>query len=605
MNDCFAKISIGDTNVLSISTDGTYEITSLFPVATVHDSETIMQENSCLLQCYSNGCVNKVSLSDLLKLRKNYTYSHGIFTSSTLQFCSDCTENDFVLAFFEKDNKKYISIISVGSLTIHSMLGLKGDYFIKTTFDIIRGWFILSYEQKIKVPTIIAHCSRNGYLCLDNQVCNDEILWLNDNVFKLYNNQILQPDQTETTKTLNDDENDDDYDFSSLIGIDKEESLRDKFSGYLNNGRSIPIGQSHVKDVLSLCKSKDDFWRTIKCLLECNVVIYRSSIVSYFKSNPDGVFAPNRDILDSIVKLIFSTDQKIEKNLEFLYPFHEMLSKEDLSIIRNKVKGLSKPEDIHLFGSLLNYTPQELIDYCLDSISPASYYCIYEILQKEYIKGNIYRFNKLFDYVSVSIDYNLYEGKLIKDLIYYEFQKERKKKNLELFKIKSGGYSEFSKLCTSYIGKKKYKEAIDNIPTLVGKRLDVRYARTYQNHHLLMTNSGIRVLLPKALCTGITKEDSLVNVFIVKADKAYETLYATQILPVDYKRITQIPLLNPGDIIEVSFNINNGAPTTYNCYKKIKVSIDYSNKTIDYVTKYKARVVRQTSDKYHYLVELI
>lgn len=604
MSECFAQFPLGDATEFSINTDGTYAFVSL-PSEAVNNTGAIIQESSCILQCYSNGYVNKVSLSELMQLRKDFTYSHGIFTKSTLQFCGVCNENDSVLAFFEKAGKKCLSIISIGSLTLHSMLGLKGDCFIKTTFDVIQGWFILSYEQRIKVPTIIAHCSRNGYLYVDNQVCNDEILWLNDNVFKLYDNQILQPENTETKKTLDDDADDDDLDFSSLIGIDKEESLRDKFSGYLNNGRSIPIGQSHVKDVLSLCKSKDDFWRTIKCLLECNVVIYRSPIVSYFKSNPDGIFVPKREVLDSMIKLIFSTNEKIEKNLEFLYPFREMLTKDDLSIIQNKVKGLSKPEDIHLYGLLLNYTSRVLIDYCLDNISSASYYCIYEILLKEYEKGNIHRFNKLFDYVSCSIDYNCIEGRLIKELIYFVFLKDRKYKSPDLIKIQSDGYSEYSKLCSSYNGKKKYREAIDSIPTLVGKRLDVRYARTYQNHHLLMTNSGIRVLLPKALCTGITEEDSLVNVFIVMADKAYKTLYATQILPVDYKKITQIPLLNPGDIIEVSFNINNGAPTTYNCYKKIKVSVDYGNKTIDYGTRYKARVVRQTSDKYHYLIKLI
>lgn len=604
MSECFAQIPIGDSTEFLINTDGTYAFVSL-PSVAVNNTGAIIQESSCLLQCYSNGYVNKVSLSELMQLRKNYTYSHGIFTNSTLQSCIVCNENDFILAFFDKADKKSLSIISVGTLTMHSMLGLKGDYFIKTTFDVIRGWFILSYEQSLKVPTIIAHCSRNGYLCIDNQICNDEILWLNDNVFTLYNNQILQPERTETTKTLDDDANDDDYDFSSLIGIDKEESLRDKFSGYLNNGSSIPIGQSHVKDILSLCKRKDDFWRTIKCLLECNVLIYRSPIVSYFKSNPKGVFTPDNKILDSIIKLIFSTKEKVEKNLEFLYPFRELLSIGNLSFLQNNVKGLSKPENIHLYGSLMNFTPRILIDYCLDNISPASYYCIYEILQNEYEEESRNRFNKLFDYVSYSINYNCIEGRLIKDLIYFVFLKDRKYKSQDLIKIKTGGYPEYSKLCSSYNEKKKHKDALSNIQSLVGKRLNVRYARDYQNHYLLMTDSGIRVLLPKVLSTGINQEVSLVNVFIALADKAYETLYATQILPVDYKKITQIPLLNSGDIIDVSFNINNGSPTPHNCYKKIRVSIDYGNKTIDYGTKYKARVVRQTSDKYHYQVELI
>mgnify|MGYP003302750443 CR=1 FL=1 len=66
--------------------------------------------------------------------------------------------------------------------------------------------------------------------------------------------------------------------------IEKQDVLRDKFSSYLQIGRNIPIGQSHVKDILSLCTNKDDFWRVIKCLLECNVIIYRSPITLYNSS---------------------------------------------------------------------------------------------------------------------------------------------------------------------------------------------------------------------------------------------------------------------------------------------------------------------------------
>ena len=60
---------------------------------------------------------------------------------------------------------------------------------------------------------LLSEVLSNGYLYVDNQVCNDEILWLNDNVFKLYDNQILQPENTETKKTLDDDA-DDDFDES-------------------------------------------------------------------------------------------------------------------------------------------------------------------------------------------------------------------------------------------------------------------------------------------------------------------------------------------------------------------------------------------------------
>lgn len=119
-----------------------------------------------------------------------------------------------------------------------------------------------------------------------------------------------------------------------------------------------------------------------------------------------------------------------------------------------------------------------------------------------------------------------------------------------------------------------------------------------------MTYSGIRVLLPKCVTTDYLTEGSVANVLIAMADKPNNTLYATQKVPVDYKKILQTPLLNSGDIIEVTFDLN-GYPIAHKCYKKVKVSIDYSPKNIDYKARYEARVIRQTSDKYHYLVKLI
>ena len=56
--------------------------------------------------------------------------------------------------------------------------------------------------------------------------------------------------------------------------------------------------------------------------------------------------------------------------------------KEILQDIQSRIKGLSKPEDFHNYGVLFNYSSQELIDYCFEEASPASYYCIYEVLQK-------------------------------------------------------------------------------------------------------------------------------------------------------------------------------------------------------------------------------
>ena len=265
MSECFIKLQLGNSLLFSINTDGTYIRTALPIDAVEHDNGTISQESLCLLQCYSNGHINKVYVKELKQLRINFTYSHGIFPNSLLQFCDICTDDDFVIVLFEKLKIQYISIISVSILKSHTMLGLKGYNILKSTYDTILKWYILPSAQSVKVANLIAHCSRYGYISQESEDFTEELLWLNNNIIK-YCNKILHPELM-SPQTI--DDGDDTFcDFSNLIGEDKQIDLRKKFSDYLKNGRTIPIGQSHVKDVLSLCKSQDDFWRVIKCWLQ-------------------------------------------------------------------------------------------------------------------------------------------------------------------------------------------------------------------------------------------------------------------------------------------------------------------------------------------------
>lgn len=602
MSDSFVKIYIEDSSVLYLNTDGTYVLNNMPFDETKNDSVLLSKDNSCLLQCYSNGYVNKTSITEILRLRKGFTYSHGLFTGSNLQYCNVSTNDDFIIALFEKDGKKYVTIKSVAPITLHSMLGLKGDYFVKTTFDVIYNWSILSNEHSVNIPKIIAICLRTGYLSIDNSECSDELLWLDSNVFKLKDVPAQDLEQTTIPQKSEDDGNN--VDFSSLIGKENEASLRETFSGYLKSGRNIPVGQGHVRDLLSVCRCKEDFWLTVKCLLDCNMKVYRSPIVAYFQNNPYALYNPDHDTLDSIIKLIFATDEKVEKNLEFLYPFRTLLTGDMLSFIKSKINGMSSPKDYHLFGEIFNYSSEDLIEYCLEHITPASYYCIYEVIQKLSKKEGMTSARKMVGSISNRIDDKLIEGKLIKNLLNYEFRLKIKVLSADLVMIKSAGFDEFIRICRSSEGKKKHKELIDNISSFVGQQVEARYVATYQNHYYLRIKPGLRVLLPKKMATGVPSADAITSVYIVMAERNYDTLYATQKFPADYKRITQIPLLNNGDIIEVTFDIN-GKPEPHKCYKKIKLAIKSYPKDFDSRARYKARVIRQVSDKYHYLVNLI
>ncbi len=602
MSDCFIKIPIGTDTVFSINTDGTYAITTETSNVTGYDRETIAIESSCLLQCYSNGYANIISLNDLLQLRKNYSYSHGIYNNTNLQLCGICTRADFIVVLFEKTAKKYLSIAPVSELNLHSMLGLKGDNVVKTPFEVIQEWHILPSQYGKEVEKIVSICSRSGYIDIDNQDCSNELLWLNNNVFKSASIETL-PAPEEVSQKPEKAMDKDELDFSNLIGAGNEMALKEVFKGFLKSGRNIPVGQGHVRDILSICRNKEDFWLTIKCLLECNVNIYRSPIVVYFQNNPSALFTPDLNTLDSIIKLIFTTNEKIEKNLYFLYPFRSLLTKDMLSFIKSRISDFSRPEDYHAYGSIFNFSSEDLIDYCLENITPASYYCIYEVIQKISKKEGGTRARKEVGSISNRIDDRRIEGKLIKDLLNYEFR-NKNVLTADLVVIKSGGFDEYIKICRSSEGKKKHKELLDNLSSYVGKRVDARYVATYQNHYYLSLSPGIRVLLPINMATEKPSAAALTSVYIAMADRNYNTLYATQKIPADYKKITQTPLLNNGDIIEVTFDIN-GKPEPHKCYKKVKIAIQSFPNKFDSRARYKARVVRQVSDKYHYLVNLM
>lgn len=588
--------------MFSINTDGTYAITTETSNVTGYDRETIAIESSCLLQCYSNGYANIISLNDLLQLRKNYSYSHGIYNNTNLQLCGICTRADFIVVLFEKTAKKYLSIAPVSELNLHSMLGLKGDNVVKTPFEVIQEWHILPSQYGKEVEKIVSICSRSGYIDIDNQDCSNELLWLNNNVFKSASIETL-PAPEEVSQKPEKAMDKDELDFSNLIGAGNEMALKEVFKGFLKSGRNIPVGQGHVRDILSICRNKEDFWLTIKCLLECNVNIYRSPIVVYFQNNPSALFTPDLNTLDSIIKLIFTTNEKIEKNLYFLYPFRSLLTKDMLSFIKSRISDFSRPEDYHAYGSIFNFSSEDLIDYCLENITPASYYCIYEVIQKISKKEGGTRARKEVGSISNRIDDRRIEGKLIKDLLNYEFR-NKNVLTADLVVIKSGGFDEYIKICRSSEGKKKHKELLDNLSSYVGKRVDARYVATYQNHYYLSLSPGIRVLLPINMATEKPSAAALTSVYIAMADRNYNTLYATQKIPADYKKITQTPLLNNGDIIEVTFDIN-GKPEPHKCYKKVKIAIQSFPNKFDSRARYKARVVRQVSDKYHYLVNLM
>lgn len=67
MSDCFEKTHIEDGTVFCQNTDGTYVLNSMSCYNTDKNITVLSKGDSYFLQCYSNGYINKVSLSDILQ----------------------------------------------------------------------------------------------------------------------------------------------------------------------------------------------------------------------------------------------------------------------------------------------------------------------------------------------------------------------------------------------------------------------------------------------------------------------------------------------------------------------------------------------------------
>ncbi|MCD8236104.1 MAG: hypothetical protein LUD00_05510 [Prevotellaceae bacterium] len=557
-------LSLCKDTELVLFTDGSYALRYADASGKYSDTTSLS-----LIQCYSNGCINKVSVSDLIALRYNYKYSHGIYPLSDLLASSIVSKEDIISVKYMRNKTERTASIDVQTLRSHSMLGLKGINITGTSFDEITGWYV------------------NGDLIS----CHSE------------NKKLVNPNEQTILKNIADDTPNV---ISDLSKVENNDNLKELFSSYLKSGRDIPTGQKHAKEVLAHCQSREKFWYVIRTLFKCNTHIYRSPVVEYLNEDDISQFIPSIEILSSICEQLFSVTAKPEKNLEFLYHFKDILTDEIKDKLIMSINSLSLPSLYLKLCDTVGMNVNELIEYCIKQSNAAAYYCIYEILLNVYQKEGYIVVSKLIDtYINNLEDISI-EGVLIKRLIYSEFKKKKNNIDTKVAKIKARGFGEYSRLCASHEGKKKTQAIQDSITSNVGKMIEGKYVATYSNHYFLITSNGIRILLPKSMAEEVLYEGDSANVQIVYADKKYNTLYATQKVSIDYKKITQIPLLNNGDIIEISFDLY-GNPVPHKCDKKIKVCLKSYTKEmeIEYKERYKAKVIRQTSDKYHYLIKII
>lgn len=562
MDTEYKVVSLREGTELVLYTDGTYTLQHTDTAEKLSDTGA-----SFLIQCYSNGCVNKVPIEDIMDLRINYKYSHGFYPLATLLATSIVSMEDSMRVKYMKRGIGQSTSIDIQKIRSHSILGLKGVEIISSSFDEVTAWYL------------------NGNLISS---------------------------LSERTKPLNFNEGaasedlkyDAQNEFSNASRVENLCDLEKVFSEYLKIGRDIPKGQKHAKETLALCQTKEDFWHVINTLFKCNTQVYRSPVVDYLNENDVSHFMPNEETLLSICKQLFSIADKPEKNIEFLYHFKDILTDEIKEMTERNCNILSQPNAYYKLCRMLGMNTNELIGYCIKRSNAASYYCVYETLLDVCKKEGYSAVDKLITIHINDLNDSFIQRKLIRHLIYSVFKPKKYKPNEDIIKIKAGGFNEYSRLCTSYEGKQLQKTIQNTIISYVGKNIRGSYVATYSNHYFLVANNRIRILLPKSMATKELHEGDSADVYIAHADTRYNTLYATQTTSVDYAKIMQMPLLNNGNIIEISFE-SNGKAVPHKCYKEINVYVASYPKKINKKVRHIARVIRQTSNRYNYLVKIL
>lgn len=250
------KISLWKGAELILCADGTYTLQHADTTEEFFDTNTIF-----LIQCYSNGYINKVPIMSLINLRFNYKYSHGFYPLAAMLATSIASAEDTICVKYMRDGREQNTSIEIHNIRSHNMLGLKGTEIINTSFDKVTAWY------------------------------------LNGNLISEYIEKPIISNKHTVPEDLGADNPNE---FSNVSTVDNICCLEEVFREYLKNGRNIPKGQEYAKEVLAHCQTIEDFWNVIRILFKCNIQVYRSPVIDYLNEHDVSKFMPSIETLSSI-----------------------------------------------------------------------------------------------------------------------------------------------------------------------------------------------------------------------------------------------------------------------------------------------------------------
>lgn len=484
---------------LCFYTNGSYMISESPIMQDLHMSIPFndnMQE-SFLLQCYDNGCVNKVSVEIILNLRRDFEYSNGIYKKANIQNSFILDSKDYIAVKYSSEECFKYRFIQVSSVApIHSILGLKGTPMIIDAKDNCISWTPLGFMKIWIIERSLMHLRRSSDdpildilmtsgLSSNQKKYHSVIQWLECNLFKRFAPKLEEHPIEEEILTL-----------ISNKDYDKIKDIFDKYT----IGKNITFGRVVAKNILSHSRTKEILWNLIKTLLDSDANIYIKPIVDAInKVKYLQTLKPSALFFETIIENLFAQEAKSTHIISLVNPYRDCINEKTKNIIASKARK-----------------------------------------------------------------------KDLKTLILREINQE---------------------------------EHIQDTFTRIGEFKTCSVIKKYQNHYMLSPVNGLGVLLPKKYCKQELKIKQSIKVQIVHIDTSRPVIFVSEIDNITEQDILSVPLLNIGDIINISFY--KELPQVHNCYAHVKIKISPQSKNINYNKKYLAEVINNCDDYFTYEVKLI
>lgn len=131
-----------------------------------------------LLQCYDNGCVNKVEVRTLLDKTFSFLHSGAFSTEGNLIGLFLIKEDCLIEVNSTRNDIQYVKLFSTVNITTHSHLKLKGNNIIQEDFDKLDSFKIIDNCHKEKLSRIIYASKQRLGVKVDNPSYKEEINYL-------------------------------------------------------------------------------------------------------------------------------------------------------------------------------------------------------------------------------------------------------------------------------------------------------------------------------------------------------------------------------------------------------------------------------------------